>query len=195
MNESTDWKILNEVNRYADDDAYQGTQDGDDVRRATYLCLVGLLLEVLDIDVHREDRREGIERRTDGRNQGRSQYGQHQSHHADGEEMGHHEHIRIVRLWGLGEDARLAKGEADNARNDVDGNVQDLEPAAEVGALLSLAQRTSSQNGLHHTLVGAPEPDAHHGVAQQDRQQREIGVRERLEEVPIVRRYDVGVGQ
>ena len=130
--------VLDEIHGHANQDADERTDDGDHPTHSANVLARGTGVDVLYVDVHGEHRGKGVERRADGRNQSRGKHSHHKAHHTYGEDIGHHEEVGIVGIGSGREDARLAKRIADDAGDDVDGDIENLEPSAEVGALLFL---------------------------------------------------------
>ena len=146
------------------------------------MALRGVGLEALDVDVHGEDGREGVERRPYGRDEAGGEHREHQAYHAYGEQVLDHGQIGFVGVF-----QRVAEEcKADDAGKNVERDVEYLQPAGEVSTQLAFAQVLGGQHGLYHRLVGTPEPHAHHRIAQQDGQPREGLVSVGLEHHPIV---------
>ena len=164
---------------YGDD----GTDDGHQAADVVDAPLRGIGAEALDVDVHGEDGGQGIESRADGADEAGGQDGEHEADHADGEEVLDHGEVGLVRIFEGGE-----QGEADDAWEDVESYVENLQPAREIGAQLALAQVFRGQHGLYHALVGTPEPHTHDGVAEDDGQPGEGLVGVGLEHHPVVGR-------
>ena len=184
------------VNSHGDDYRHQCTYDGYYASCAHYFLLRGLRTDVLHVDVHREHRAQGVERRAYGADERGGENGKHEANHAHGEEARHESHVGVVGLNGhISEETGLPEGEAHDAGDDVYGHVEYLQPARKVGSLLSFAEVFGCQYGLNHRLVGAPEPQSAYGIAQQNGQPGEVFVAVGLKEVPVIRRHNVGIGQ
>ena len=124
--------------------------DGDHSTHTANVAAGGLRLDVLHIDVHGEDGGERIERRTDGRNKGGSKQSHHQSYHANREDIRYHEEVGIVGMGRCGENTRLAKRVADDARDDVNGHIENLQPTAEICSFLPFVQIPGGKHRLYH---------------------------------------------
>jgi len=139
------------------------------------------LILVLEHDVQGEDGAERIE----GRAYGAYQCGEHHHHHEPEKSLGKHELGELeIRVGGVPQIGQEYEGEY--AGKDEQGNVQDLEPRAEIGAHTPLVYILRPEHRLHHGLVGAPEPDAHHGISYYQCQPGEVLVAQRFEHVPVV---------
>ncbi len=118
-------------------------------------------IQLPHINVEREDRAKGIKPGIESADQGRDQYGDDQTDHSRRQIVGYHGHKSLVGIIQAG-----MQHEAEDPWQDKEKRRGDFQKPGEQRAKLPLFQVAGGQYALHDGLIGAPEPDAEHGIPQ-----------------------------
>ena len=104
-------QTLDGIDGHGHHNSQYGTDKHHDAAHEINLPLGGAGLEVLDIDIHGEHRREGIEGRADGGHQTGGQHSKYQAYHAYGKQVLNHGQVGFVGIL----QCVAEQGEADDA--------------------------------------------------------------------------------